>query len=137
MHLETRRRPEFLAAVSAAGGKDISAPFSTFLNQAGVPLVSVALECTGSSPVLHLEQQRSLPPGTEGAQDQRWQIPVCVRYGSSDKGENACTLMGDPRADWKIKAQGCPAWVEANNDAVGYYRVAYKGNLLSSLTREM
>ncbi len=127
--------PEFLAAVSAAGGKEISAPFSTFLNQAGVPLVSMALECNGSSPVLHLEQQRSLPPGTSGAQDQRWQIPVCVRYGSGDKGENACTLMEDPQADWKIKAQGCPAWVEANNDAVGYYRVAYKGNLLASLAQ--
>lgn len=126
--------PEFLAAVSAAGGKEISAPFSTFLNQPGVPLVSVALECNGSSPVLHLEQQRSLSPGTSGAQEQRWQIPVCVRYGSGDKGEKACTLMEDPRRDWKIEAQGCPAWVEANNDAVGYYRVAYKGNLLSSLT---
>ncbi|MBV8865783.1 MAG: ERAP1-like C-terminal domain-containing protein, partial [Acidobacteriaceae bacterium] len=126
--------PEFLTAVSAGAGKEISAPFSTFLNQPGVPLVSVTLECNRASPVLHLEQRRSIPPGTSGAQDQRWQIPVCVRYGNGDRGENACTLLGDPQSDWKLNAQGCPAWVEANRDAVGYYRVAYKNNLLSSLT---
>ncbi|MDQ2843834.1 MAG: M1 family metallopeptidase [Acidobacteriota bacterium] len=126
--------PEFLAAVSSASGKEITAPFSTFLNQPGVPLVSAQLDCNGSSPVLHLEQQRSLPPETKAPSDQTWQIPVCVRYGSATSGQSACTLMSDPRTDWKLKANGCPTWVEANNNAVGYYRVDYKGTLLSALT---
>ena len=29
---------------------------------------------------------------------------------------------------------GCPEWVQANDRAVGYYRVDYKGGLLAALT---
>ena len=126
--------PEFLATVSAVSGKDITAPFSTFLNQPGVPLVSMSLDCKGASPVVHMEQQRSLPLETKAEGDPLWQIPVCVRYGASGESANACTLLGDPRADWKLKAKSCPTWIEANNNAVGYYRVVYNGNLLADLT---
>ncbi len=126
--------PEFLAAVSAGGGKDITQAFSTFLNQAGVPLVSLELECKGSSPVVHLQQQRSLAINSKAPADQLWQIPVCVRYGSGDEGRSACNLLQDPRSEWKLQGKGCPAWIQGNDKAVGYYRVAYKGSLLSSLT---
>ncbi len=126
--------PEFLAAVSAASGRDITAPFSSFLNQPGVPLVSVSLDCKGSFPVVHLEQQRSLPLEMKPEGNQLWQIPVCVRYGLNDNGQSACTLMSDPRTDWKLETKGCPSWIEANNNAVGYYRVAYDSSLLTNLT---
>ena len=126
--------PEFLDAVSAAIGKNINGPFSTFLNQAGVPLVSMALDCKSGAPTLHMEQQRSLPIGTRDPTSQTWQIPVCVRYGDEERGQSACNLMTDPRSDWKLPTAACPAWVEANNKAVGYYRVAYDEKLLSSLT---
>ncbi|HEX4168826.1 MAG TPA: M1 family metallopeptidase [Bryobacteraceae bacterium] len=126
--------PEFLAAISSSIGHDVQQPFSTFLNQAGVPLISMSLNCQHGSPVLHLEQQRSLPINTKGVMGQTWQIPVCIRYGSGNNGQNACELMTDPRTDWTLKGNGCPAWVEANDNALGYYRVAYQGNLVSSLT---
>jgi alanyl aminopeptidase len=36
--------------------------------------------------------------------------------------------------DWTLKeAKGCPAWVDANADAKGYYRVDYQGGLLAAL----
>ena len=126
--------PEFLDAVSAAIGKNIKEPFSTFLNQAGVPLLSIALDCHSGTPSLHLEQRRSLSVGTKDPNSQAWQIPVCVRFGSGETGQSACSLMTDPRSDWKLPTAACPTWVEANNQAVGYYRVAYDGKLLSSLT---
>ncbi|MGH9609478.1 MAG: ERAP1-like C-terminal domain-containing protein, partial [Bryobacteraceae bacterium] len=34
---------------------------------------------------------------------------------------------------WKLKAASCPAWVEGDNRAVGYYRVHYSHNLLNAL----
>ncbi len=127
--------PEFLDSVSTATNKDVTKPFSTFLNQAGVPLVSVALNCGNGGPSLHMEQQRSLPLGSKGSKDQLWQIPVCVRYGRGENGEqSACTLMTEAKTDWNLKAASCPAWIEANKQAVGYYRVAYGGNLLGALT---
>ncbi|MGA8028089.1 MAG: M1 family metallopeptidase [Bryobacteraceae bacterium] len=127
--------PEFLDAVSSGSGKNITAAFSTFLNQAGVPLVSVALDCGAGTPALHLKQSRFLPLGSKGSTDQLWQIPVCVRYGTGDTGESECTMMTQPASDWTLKAKGCPAWVQANDNAIGYYRVDYQGGLLSALTK--
>jgi alanyl aminopeptidase len=35
--------------------------------------------------------------------------------------------------DWPLRAKTCPAWVDANDGAKGYYRVEYQGGLLASL----
>jgi alanyl aminopeptidase len=125
---------DFLDSLSSAGKQDINKPFSTFLNQAGVPVVSVTLDCKNGAPTLHLEQKRSLPLGSKGSADQMWQIPVCVRYGGSGGDESECTLLKDVTADWKLKAKSCPTWVQANDQAKGYYRVDYKGGLLAALS---
>ncbi len=126
--------PDFLDSLSSASKKNVTQAFNTFLNQAGVPLVSVALDCKQGSPTLHLTQQRFVPLGSNGSADQVWSIPVCVRYGTGNEGQSECTLVSQPSTDWKLKAQSCPAWVQANDKAVGYYRVDYQGGLLSALT---
>lgn len=127
--------PEFLDAISSASKKNITQAFSTFLNQAGVPLVSVALDCKHGAPSLHLEQNRFLPLGSKGSADEVWNIPVCVRYGTGEKGESECTMMMQASSDWSLKGKACPAWVQANDNAVGYYRVNYQAGLLSDLTK--
>ncbi len=127
--------PEFLDAVSSVSKKNLAQAFSTFLNQAGVPLVSAELDCKSGSPVLRLQQERYLPLGSKGSTEQQWQIPVCVRYGTGDSGQRECTLFTGAKADLKLKGNGCPTWVQVNDNAVGYYRVNYHGNLLSTLTQ--
>lgn len=145
---KTATAPEFLDAVSSATGKQITGPFETFLNQAGVPLVSIALDCRSGAPVLKMDQQRYLPLGvTVSTQissqretfkvqpDQRWSIPVCVRYGTAGVAASACTLMRPSSLNWKLEqAKSCPEWIEANANAVGYYRVNYGRDLLGALT---
>lgn len=126
--------PEFLAVISSVTGKKVIEPFSTFLNQAGVPLVSVSLDCKQGSPVLHMTQQRYLPLGTKSSGNEVWQIPVCASYATAGGKQSDCTLMTQETADWTLKGKACPAWVDANDNAVGYYLVNYKGNLLSDLT---
>lgn len=43
--------------------------------------------------------------------------------------------MTESKFDWPLKsAQSCPAWVDANADAKGYYLVDYRGQLLGALT---
>ena len=126
---------EFLDSLESASNKDkdVAKSFPTFLNQAGVPIVSVALKCDGNLSTLHMEQQRFLPLGSKGSSDQVWQIPMCVRYGVGDAGQTECTLMTQAAMDWKLKASYCPAWVQANDQAIGFYRVDYQGGLLSAL----
>ncbi len=131
---------QFLDSLSTSSKKNVTAAFSTFLNQAGVPVVSVGLECQSGKAALHLKQQRFLPLGSKGAsdqtvRDQTWQIPLCVRYGTGTTGQSQCTLMTQASETLDLTgAKGCPAWVQGNDRAIGYYRVEYEGPLLAALT---
>jgi alanyl aminopeptidase len=126
---------DFLDSLSSAGKLPVGRAFSTFLDQAGVPLVSVKLNCgAAGEATLHLTQKRALPLGSPGATQQTWQVPVCVRYGDGDASHRECTLLTEASMDWKLaEAQSCPAWVEANADGKGYYRTRYEGDLLGKL----
>ncbi len=124
---------DFLAALDSAGGKEVGRAFRTFLDQSGIPLVSVTAKCSGNAPVLELEQTRYVPLGLKAPPQQTWSVPVCVRYpGAGAAGE--CTLFTQPKAEWRpAKPAACPAWIDANASAKGYYRVDYRGDLSSRL----
>jgi aminopeptidase N len=126
---------DFLDTLASTGNKEVVAAFSTFLDQPGVPLVSMAVSCGDASTTLRLEQSRFLPLGSRGSAAQVWRIPVCVRYPAGTAVRSECTLMTRPRMEWPLKgAQGCPAWVEGDDNARGYYRVNYQDGLLASLS---
>jgi alanyl aminopeptidase len=125
----------FLDELSGASKTDVSRSFSTFLNQAGVPLISVELDCGGKSPVLHLEQSRFVPAGSKAPEAQTWRMPVCAGYGAGDRRVRDCALMTEPKMDLPVAKLGsCPAWVNANEQAKGYYLPDYRGGLLEKLT---
>jgi alanyl aminopeptidase len=129
---------DFLAALSAEAGRDIGPAFSSFLDQAGVPLVTVEMRCAkGALPVLSLTQRRFLPMGSTGSSSQLWQVPVCVRWGGASGEQRSCTLMTAAAAELPLgKDMGCPSWVLANDRMAGYYRDAYRGDLLDRLLGE-
>ncbi len=123
---------DFLAALSAAAGKDIAPVFSTFLEQAGVPLLTAELKCGSGKPAVAVSQKRFLPLGSKPVDQQVWQIPVCVRYDGSGKSE--CTVVSEPRAEIPLAAaERCPAWVMMNAGESGYYRTLYRGELMKTL----
>ncbi|HXE61946.1 MAG TPA: M1 family metallopeptidase [Bryobacteraceae bacterium] len=123
---------KFLDALSSASGRNVGAAFSTFLNQAGLPMVSVSLDCKGSRPVLKTSQERMSSAPSKG--QQKWSIPLCVRFGSGNGEKNQCSLLTQASQDVELtEASGCPSWVQANDGAHGYYAVDYKGGLLNSL----
>jgi cytosol alanyl aminopeptidase len=129
---------DFLDALSSSSKKNVTKAFATFLDQPGVPLLSVALDCGGKTPVLHLSQSRYVPVGSQSPPGQLWNIPVCMRYGTASptsNGQPACTLLTQAKTDWPLAgARSCPQWVEANADAHGYYRVDYQAGLMAALT---
>ena len=125
---------DFLAAISQAAGHDVAPAFGTFLDQAGVPLVSAELLCGKGKPRLALTQSRSLPIGSRGSEKQNWTIPVCVAYAAGGSERHECWVLNDPSAEMTLsKASGCPDWLLANDGERGYYRVLYRGGLLDSL----
>ena len=126
---------DFLDALGSSGNPAVGRAFSTFLDQPGVPLVSVKLSCdTPGGATLRLSQKRALPLGSPGSTGQTWQIPVCVRYGDAGAEHRACTLLTQTSQDWKLAdAPACPSWVFANAGGHGYYRTLYEGDLLGKL----
>ena len=128
---------QFLAAIS--GGNPVTGQaFSTFLEQAGVPLITPKLKCDGQNIQLDLTQQRFLPHGSQGSSNQLWSIPVCAKYPGAGGLQRTCTLMqkkSEPMA--LAKAAECPAWVYVNADQAGYYRVLYDENMRNSILKEV
>ena len=122
---------DFVASIAEATKTPGVAPaFRSFLDQPGVPLVTVELSCAGGAPRLLLSQKRFLPAGSTGSPQETWQVPVCARTGDPG-GATACTLLTGPSGSLALPG-ACPARVLANAGN-GYYRVLYKGSLLGRL----
>ena len=127
---------DFLDSIATAGKPQLAAAFKTFLDQPGIPEISVELKCTGQ-PRVALSQKRYLPLGSTGSQGAQWQVPVCVRYETGDSSATQCFLLDKPSAEFPLKnASSCPAGISANANATGYYIASYQGGLLEKLLGE-
>jgi alanyl aminopeptidase len=125
---------EFLAAISAEAGKDVAPAFSTFLDQAGVPLVSAKLSCADHKATLALTQERYFAFGEENPpQGQTWQIPVCAKFSVRGKLGRACTLLTEKTG--ALALPSCPDWVLPNEGETGYYRLLLDPSALAALSK--
>src|SRR5262249_24947728 len=86
----------------------------------------------GNPAALEVTQERYVPLGAVGAAPETWQVPVCVKWRTAGVTRRSCTLVTEKRATLPL-GDGCPEWVLANDGAAGYYRVAYRGDLLGRL----
>ena len=113
---------EALAAVSEDPATFRKA-FRSFLDQPGVPLLSVQTQCDGGSPQLRIEQQRYLPVGSPVAAAGEWTVPMCVRYDDGKGGlHEQCNLVAGNPAIVPLETKSCPSFVMPNADGAGYYR---------------
>jgi alanyl aminopeptidase len=132
---DTATAEDFLTALEAEGGAGLAKAFSTFLDQPGVPALTLRLSCeAGHPPSLEFSQRRLLPRGSPPAPNQIWSIPVCMRYGGEGWSDRSCELVSASQARWTLSsARSCPAWVLGNAGESGYYGVLYERELLGRL----
>ncbi|PWU10067.1 MAG: peptidase M1 [Terriglobia bacterium] len=124
---------DFLDAISGTGQPRLAAAFSTFLQQSGLPEVSVQLRCDGA-PRLTLNQKRYRPIGSAPTSNEAWQIPVCVRYKTQKGTQTECFLLDKSTAEFRLsQSSGCPEYISANDGATGYYLVNYDDAQLTRL----
>jgi len=123
---------DLLYQVSVAAGFDVATPFRTFLDQPGVPLLEVTPVCTEGEAHLDVRQSRFLPLGSGGDKNATWQVPLCVRYGTSSWEVSSCTLVTEASQRVPLEA-GCPTWLHPNADGAGYYRWTLPGDALAAL----
>ena len=115
--------PDFWSAIATAAAKPVDAIMPTFVNQPGVPLVTVSTTCDADKTSTRgaLTQNRFSLGSTSA---ERWQIPVCPKAaGATEPGP--CTIVSKPEQVVPL-AKGCPSWVFLNGGARGYFRTAYR-----------
>jgi len=129
---------DLIDAIAAHGDEPegIKRAFLGFIDQPGVPMVKVDVDCAdGQPPALVLQQQRYLPLGSTASADQTWGIPMCVRYAADGTVHEQCGLVEGAQARFELEqAQSCPAWVMPNAHGAGYYRFALAPKWQQSLS---
>jgi alanyl aminopeptidase len=105
-------------ALSSAAGKDVGRMMATFLDQPGVPLVTV--ESIDGRRV-RLRQTRFANHGVV-APATTWQIPVGLKYEAGGRVRTQSVLLTSARQDVVLDGAGPVRWVHPNVDEIGYYR---------------
>lgn len=109
---------DLAAALQKASGIDPSAVMHSFLDMAGLPRVSVQVECTGT-PRLKIRQSGAAA------------IPICFMGQGVAR---TCAVLDSPSREVDLpKGSGCPNWIEPNADGTGYYRTTWTAAQLASL----
>jgi alanyl aminopeptidase len=113
---------DFLAAIDAAApDSGVGAAMATFLDQAGAPRLTTAIECPkGGQAGVRLTQSRFLPPGAGSTAAQTWTLPVCLSAGTQKAEQQACVTM--TQAETFVPLDQCPTWVWPNSGGLGYWR---------------
>lgn len=126
---------DFLRSLADGSGRaDIIPAFRTFIEQAGVPLLDVAIDCdTSGAPVLKVSQSRYGALGTDFPNAPLWQVPMCVRLPD---GGRQCALITQRSQSVALETSECPTWVLPNADGAGYYRFALEKSHWQALLAE-
>jgi len=115
----------FIASVAEGSGvSEVDAAFKSFIDQPGVPLVSVEVDCEeGQQPSLEVSQSRYAPLGSGiDASASQWLIPMCVSYNSDGTRKSQCIMLRERKQTVPLDAEGCPGELLPNADGAGYYR---------------
>jgi aminopeptidase N len=126
---------DFWDAQAKTSKKPVDRIMPTWVKQAGVPILNVKAQCSGNSTNVTLTQQRYYYDRAkfEAANDQLWQIPVCLRGSASGKGAK-CELM--TKKEESLSLPGCSTWVLTNAGATGYYRTAFPAAAVRGLATD-
>jgi len=111
------RAEDFWSTVAASTGKPVDKVMPTFVDQPGVPLITVSSTCQAGRGTVTLAQSRYSMDAVADAP--AWQVPVCLETGGAAP---TCALLDAPRKEVALDA--CPAWTMANDNGKGYYRTA-------------
>ena len=126
---------DFWNAQTQVSKKPIDKIMPTWTEQAGQPLVTVKTECSGNSETVALEQQRYFYDRAKlnAGSAELWQIPVCMKVGSTTSATEKCELITKKQAS--LTLQECSPWVYANAKAKGFYRSAYSSEAIRSIAK--
>lgn len=109
---------------------------ASFLDQPGVPLVALRLDCGGGTARLSYTQERYFPlsgggPKPATSEPLHYRTPLCF---SVDGAAQRCEVLAADRGGIGL-GDRCPQTLLADPKSSGYYRLRYEGGLLDQLLR--
>jgi aminopeptidase N len=122
---------DFWNALAKASKKPVDKIMATFVEQPGVPFVSVKTECRGSFGSVSLGQQRYVYDRAkfEAGGNQLWQVPICIKDGPG--ASQKCELLTQKQQT--LALSGCSQWIDVNAGAQGFYRSGYDSETVGAL----
>jgi alanyl aminopeptidase len=118
---------DFIDSLATGSGQaEIEAAFEAFIEQPGVPLLEVSVNCTpGEPPSLDVRQGRYAPLGSSiDAEASEWLVPMCVSYEGDSGVTSECTMLREQEQRIPLESEACPSRLLPNADGAGYYRFA-------------
>src|SRR5262245_24037819 len=128
---------DFWSAMTKVSGEPIDHILPTFVNQPGVPLVSVTLGCDAASPKLSVTNDRFFtdPSMAKVVRTKpSWQLPLCTKTPDGPAGSQV--VDGSP-VTVPVAVSSCPRWAFVNAGAHGYFRTAYSADMLRALAPDV
>jgi aminopeptidase N len=124
---------DFWDAQAKTSRKPVDQIMPTFVKQAGVPIINVKSQCSGSTTSVTLDQRRFYNDREkfQAPNDQVWQVPLCMK---SSTGAQKCELLTKRQETFTLP--GCSTWVLANAGATGYYRDGYQPDAVRALASD-
>ena len=125
---------DFWNEVTRVTGKPVDRIMKSYIDQAGVPLVSVRASCVGGNTTLDVHQERFVgtPDAPPARAAQVWTIPVCFKARAG--GAPQCEVSD--RRDQRFVMQGCDAPPYANAESRGYYFTDATPDAIRALARD-
>lgn len=115
----TVRSSDFWTALSKVAGRNGARAMATFVEQPGIPIVTVA-PLPGAR--IRLRQRRLSSWGTKYPPAALWRIPVTLRYGRAGVTHTMTVMLDQNEVVAKLPPGEPIEWVLPNAGGLGYYR---------------
>lgn len=111
------------AALETSSGRgDIAGALQGFVRQPGIPLITAAVVGGPGSEQLELSQHRLDLVEPDTLSDERWHIPMVLRYARGGRTYRTQVLLQQEHQPVTLEGSGPLEWLLPNGDAHGYYR---------------
>jgi aminopeptidase N/puromycin-sensitive aminopeptidase len=120
---------DFWNTLAEVSNQPMDKIMGSFVDQPGVPMVSVRSHCSGGKTIVEAAQRRFYLEGSlmDVPSPQTWAIPICFKMGET----RDCRILDQKQQEFTF--DGCHSEFSADASGNGYYRTQYSGDTFRQL----
>ena len=115
----------FKALAESGGAPELMTAFRSFVEQPGIPLVTVDWSCDSSGKAtVDLRQSQSVPLGSPlldaGERRKQWTIPLCLAWNDAGMRKGHCAVLSQDTTTLSLPSSSCPKAIVPNRNGAAY-----------------